>query len=431
MRGERRQGPVRAEGGGYPVKALPDSAYQMPLPAMHRVRQQFDDTCLSDVADAVRQEFKRPSIASAVKPGMRTALLVGSRGIANLALIVRTAVDELKHLGAIPVIIPAMGSHGGATAEGQREVLAGYGITEETMGCPVESSMDVVRIGFVGRTEIFSDAAAAACDAIVPVGRIKPHTDFRGEVESGLCKMLTIGLGKHVGCTQLHRMGFENFSWLIPQAAAVVLEKLPVAFGIAVVENAYDRTMLVEALPAKDIPTREPQLLQLAKKNMPRLMFDEIDLLIIERLGKDISGAGMDPNITGRYYGGILPGFTGPRIRRILVEGLTEKTNGNACGIGYADLILRACYEQIDWLSTSINAISSGNPGAAKLPPVCEDEAEGIVTALNCAAGADLRDPRIVKIRSTLELTDMEVSDAMLSAVAANPDLVLVSGAEK
>ena len=408
------------------MRLLPDSAYETPLPAMHKVRQAFDPAHLKDIEAAVHAEFARQEIAARIKPGTKTALLAGSRGIANIDRIVRQAVKEVRALGADPVIIPAMGSHGGATAEGQIGVLAGYGITEETMGCPVESSMEVVQTGCVGDVKIYADKNAAACGAIIPIGRVKAHTDFRGPIESGLCKMLSIGIGKHVGCTSLHKLGFENFHWLIPEAAAVNIANLPVIFGLAIIENAYEQTYKIEAVEAEKIREREPELLKIANANLPGLPFETIDLLIVEQLGKDISGCGMDPNVTGRTWCGLLPGFAGPVIKRILVTGLTERTHGNATGLGYADLTTREVLEEIDWHTTAINAISSGNPVSGKVPCVTEDETEGILVTISSTPGIDPANPRIVKIRSTLELTEFEVSEALLDEVRRDPRMTII-----
>ena len=408
------------------MRLLPDSAYETPLPAMHKVRQAFDPAHLEDIEAAVHAEFARQEIAARIKPGTKTALLAGSRGIANIDRIVRQAVKEVRALGADPVIIPAMGSHGGATAEGQIGVLAGYGITEETMGCPVESSMEVVQTGCVGDVKIYADKNAAACGAIIPIGRVKAHTDFRGPIESGLCKMLSIGIGKHVGCTSLHKLGFENFHWLIPEAAAVNIANLPVIFGLAIIENAYEQTYKIEAVEAEKIRERESELLKIANANLPGLPFETIDLLIVEQLGKDISGCGMDPNVTGRTWCGLLPGFAGPVIKRILVTGLTERTHGNATGLGYADLTTREVLEEIDWHTTAINAISSGNPVSGKVPCVTEDETEGILVTISSTPGIDPANPRIVKIRSTLELTEFEVSEALLDEVRRDPRMTII-----
>lgn len=403
---------------------LPESAYQMRLPQMHRVVQHFDGKKLEDVEGAVRAELRKEEIRRLVKPGMRVAMAVGSRGISNMALIARTTAEELKAMGAEPFIIPAMGSHGNAEAEGQRQVLAGYGITEETMGVPIVSSMETDELGTTpSGVPVCIDRSANHADLIVPLNRVKPHTDFHGPIESGLCKMLTIGLGKHEGCSRLHQQGFVKFPELIPEAARLVIEKAPVGFGVAIIENSYDQTFHVEAVPADRIHQREPGLLNIAREKMPRIKLRDIDVLVIDVLGKDISGAGMDPNITGRTTKGGLEGFQGPKIQRIVVRGLTEATHGNACGIGLADYILQSCSDQIDLPATFTNTIGSGNPEAGRIPIRVESVREGVIASLRTCVGEDLANPKIVFIKSTLSLGEIWVSDALLPEAEANPEL--------
>lgn len=409
------------------MSILPASAYEMELPQMHRVVQIFDDRKLEDVEGTIRKEMRKEEIRHLVKPGMRVALAVGSRGISNMALITRTVGEELKAMGAIPFIVPAMGSHGNATAEGQAEVLAGYGITEETMGFPVISSMEVEELGVTkSGVPICIDKNANHADMIVPLGRVKPHTDFKGPIESGLCKMLTIGLGKHEGCSRLHQQGFVKFPSLIPEAAGLVIEKAPVGFGIAIIENSYDETFHVEAVPAERIHEREPELLKIAREKMPSIQLKDIDVCVIDTFGKDISGAGMDPNITGRTTKGEIANFQGPHIQRIVVRSLTEATHGNACGIGLADYILQSCSEQIDLPATFTNSIGSGNPEAGRIPIRVESVREGIIASLRTCVGADIFNPKIVFIKNTLSLREIWVSDALLSEVSENPGMQLL-----
>ena len=335
-------------------------------------------------------------------------------------------VDGLKAMGAAPFIVPAMGSHGGATAEGQRELIAGYGVTEATMGVPVVSSMATTVIGETeGGIPIHVSTDALAADLIVPVARVKPHTDFRGPVESGLCKMLAVGLAKHVGCSRLHREGFARFGELIPDVAARILERTKVGFGIAIVENAYDETARIEAVPGTDFLRREPELLAEAKRLMARILLPAIDVLVIERIGKDISGSGMDSNIVGRTVKGTLPGYDGPEIKRIVVLGLTEATHGNAIGIGLADFTIDEAVARIDRDFTYANSIASGNPEAGRIPIALADEAEAIRAALGCTPGVDLARPRIVRIANTLSIGTIEVSEALLDDVRREPRLVV------
>jgi hypothetical protein len=400
------------------MPVLTEEASRLPLPRMFAARQTFDDTRLDDVAKAVREEIGKPEIRSRVRPQTRIAVAVGSRGIHAIDRITRALVDGLKNMGAVPFIVPSMGSHGNGTAEGQRQLLAQYGITEETMGVAIVSSMETVVIGkTAGGTPIHLSRDALAADLIVPVARIKPHTDFRGPIESGLCKMLAIGLGKHNGCSQLHREGFPRFDTLIPEVAQRIIDRAPIGFGLAIIENAYDKTAHIEAVPGEAFLAREPELLIEARRRMPRILLPEIDVLILERIGKDISGAGMDPNIVGRTTKGPLPGFDGPLVKRIIVLGLSEASKGNAIGIGLADFTIRSILPCIDHEATYANSIASGNPEACRIPIALADEAEAIRAALSCTPNVDLAHPRIVRIGSTLELERLEFSQALLDEV--------------
>lgn len=409
------------------MPVLTREAAALPLPRMFAVRQVFDDARLEDAAAAVEGELARPEIRRLVHPGARIALAVGSRGIRNLARITRTLIDGLKAMGALPFIVPAMGSHGGGTAEGQADILAGYGITRETMGVPILSAMDTEIIGRTANgIPIHLAKEALQADLIVPVARIKPHTDFRGPIESGLCKMLAIGLGKHNGCSRLHREGFARFDRLIPEVGGRIVELAPVGFGLAIVENAYDQTEHIEAVPAGEFLSREPELLIRAKRLMPRILLSGIDVLVVERIGKDITGAGMDPNIVGRTTKGPLPDFDGPLIKRIVVLGLSAKTAGNAIGIGLADFTVQGILAGIDYEATYANCIASGNPEAGRIPVALANEAEAIRAALSCTPGVDVASPRIVRIGSTLDLQRIELSEALLDEAEREPRLVRV-----
>ena len=404
------------------VPILPESAYELHLPKMTRVKQMFEAPKIDDLVGELRNAFA--SVRPAVKPGMRVAVAVGSRGIANLAVLVKTLGEEIKSCGAIPFVVPAMGSHAGATAEGQRDFLAGYGISLLEAGIPVESSMEVVQVGTTeAGIPVFFDRLAFEADLVVPVARVKPHTDFKGTVESGLCKMLAIGLGKHKGCSRLHEEGFANFDRLVPAVAKVVLRHCKIGFGLAIVENAYDQTALIKIVPAEKFLIEEPELLMLAKKMMPRILVEDIDVLIVDEIGKDISGAGMDPNIVGRTTEGILPGFTGPSIQKIVVLDLTEKTHGNACGIGVADFITAQVHEKIDTAATYANCIASANPRSGAIPIVMQNEDEAIRAAVQTCTGIDRSRLKIVRIKSTLDLGCIEVSETILETIRNRPDI--------
>ncbi len=292
------------------------------LPRMVHIRQKFKTTRIDNVSQVVADQFKRPEVRSTVKPGMTIALGVGSRGIANIAECVKQVVAELKALGAKPFIFPAMGSHGGATPEGQRQVLEDYGITESYVGCPIQSQMEVVELGKVDGMPVYMDKLAAAADGVAFVCRIKPHTNFRAPIESGIVKMMTIGMGKITGATELHTNGMDVFGELLPKTAKFIMSKKNFLFGVGMVENAADETAIIEAVPASQLWEREPLLQAKAKEMMARICFDEVDVLIVEKIGKNISGAGMDPNITGRNNR-FIEWSMKPLVKKIVVLGLT------------------------------------------------------------------------------------------------------------
>ena len=408
---------------------LHESAYDFQMPKMYKVVQSFDDTHISDVTKAVKSEFAKPNISSRIKPGMKVAAAVGSRGINNLKEIVTAVVEEIKALNAEPVIVPSMGSHGTATAEGQLKVLEGYGITEDMVGAPIISSMEVVNIGKTsGGVPVLTDKFAHSCDLIVPIVRIKPHTDYKAEIESGICKMITIGLGNHEGCSTYHQQGFSRFGKLLPEAAKIVIDNTKIGFSVSIVENAYDKTYILEAVPAEDTLLREPQLLKVAKERMPSIMVPNIDVLIIDKIGKDISGAGMDPNIIGRTARGPIEGFAGPTIQRIVVKSISPASHGNACGIGEADFILESCLKEIDISATAVNSIASGSPEGGRIPICVSDIKEGVIASLKTCIDIDYQKPKIVRIESTLSLGEIYISEGLLQEVNNNPLLSVLEG---
>lgn len=400
----------------------------LPLPRMARVRQRFDPARLEDIAGAVRAQMNRPEIRARVKPGQVIAVGCGSRGIANIGLIARTVIEELRALGAKPFVFPCMGSHGAATAEGQKKVLEGYGITEAATGVPILASMDTVITGHLeDGTPVHMDRHAAEADAIVVINRIKPHTGFRGATESGLTKMLAIGIGKIVGAAGYHSHGMDRFPELLPQVRDVNLAARNVIFGVGIVENAYDETAVVEAIPAQAIAIREPELQQLAQTNLPRLFFDEIDVLVIEEMGKNISGAGFDPNVTGRNRRHV-QWATRPSVGKIVVLGLTRVSHGNATGVGSADVITMRLYRELDVASTYANVITAANLDGAAIPIVMNDDHDAIALAVKTVVRVKPADCRIVRIRNTLHLSEIEVSEAMLAEVRARPERFEVLG---
>ena len=391
---------------------LPEAVRTIKLPEMVKIEQIFPDEHLDDVEMSVRNAVL--PFAADMESGCTAAVLAGSRGIRHIDRIVKTVVETLLASGVRPFIVPAMGSHGGGTSEGQEEILKSYGITEETMGVPIHSSMETDVIGFTPEgIEVHFSKAAMEADYVIPVCRVKPHTDFSGPIESGICKMLAIGGGKHNGCSRLHREGFPALAHIIPDAAGVIIDRVEIPFALAIVENAFDKTHTVEAVPGSEIFSREPELLDLAKSLMPRIKFDDVDVLIVEQIGKNISGTGMDPNIIGRDSYGQIPGAV-PRVKRIIIEDLTEDSHGNAIGFGMADFILRRAFEKVDLEMTYTNGMASGNPEGARIPVIAETEEEALRAAIQTCPHTDMNDPKIVRIRDTLHLSEIEISENML-----------------
>jgi hypothetical protein len=392
------------------------------LPKMFPVKQVFNAPKVNDLQTVIKSELEKECIRRRIKTGDRVAVAVGSRGIAGIAKIVNYLISVLRDWGAEPFIIPSMGSHGGATAEGQKKVLADLGISEDTMGVPIISSMDVVEIGRLAcGMPVYLDQSASTADAIIVVNRIKPHTSFKGEYESGLLKMMAIGLGRHKGAATIHQRPLSDMPKLLPALAEVFLAKAPIAFGLGILENAYDETAEIMAIPAEELIQQEKQLLVKAKQYMPRLIPSKIDVLLVSEIGKNISGTGMDPNITGRAASKAPQTFNAPPIERIVVMGLTAETKGNACGMGTADVITKRVHDQINLDYTYANVITSKNLDAAKIPLIAPNDQIAISLALKTCYQADLHRPRMVLIKNTLELETIWVSEAILSEVGENP----------
>jgi hypothetical protein len=392
------------------------------FPRMIRVKQAFQGPTVEDVPGAVRTALGR--LALPVKAGQSVALTVGSRGVVNVAAIVRATVEHMKALGAFPFIIPAMGSHGGGTAEGQRAVLEHYGVTEGTMGCPVHATMEVVQVGEALGLPIWLDRYAADADWIGVINRVKPHTGFTGDIGSGLLKMMTIGTGKHRGAVQAHRanirLGYER---MITGLGAGMLRSGRIAFGLGVVENGYDETALVEAFLPDALEAGERELLRKARAWMAKLPFDAMDLVIVDEIGKEISGTGMDTNVIGRHATWFEQAFTTPRITFILACDTTPNTYGNANGIGLADFTTRRLADKIDWEPTYVNALTACSPGGPKLPAVLDTAQEAIAVALSCLGLDRPEQARVVRIQNTLRLTEVEVSEGFSAELAGRVDL--------
>jgi Lactate racemase N-terminal domain len=402
----------------------------MILPAMYRIRQKIDPPFVPDVAGAVRAEIRELNLGSRLKPGARVAVTGGSRGVANIATIIRTICDCLKEMGAKPFIVPAMGSHGGATAEGQLKVLARYGMTPESMEVPILSSMETVEIGRMPwGFPVHVDRHASEADHIVLVNRVKPHTNFRAHVESGLMKMLVIGLGKHQGAILAHRASVDvGLPRAIPEVGRYSLSKLPILFGLATVENVRHQTAKVEAVLPERLEETEARLLQEAWALFGRIPFEFLHLLIVDEMGKEISGTGMDPNVLGRIYFSPNEEPKSPRYIRILVRDLTEKTAGNAVGMGLADFSTRRLANKVNFHYTYTNALTGLSPMRSKLPIIFETDRDAIEGALKTIGLTEPPDAKVARIKNTLDLEYLYASDALLPEIQERGDLEIVSG---
>ena len=404
----------------------------MALPQMLRVRQIFEAPTIEDIPTAVHAEVQRLNLGPKINPGETVAISVGSRGIANIALIIKSLVSELKVLGLKPFLVPAMGSHGGGRAEAQQEIIEGYGVTEEYTGAPIKSSMEVVQ---VGETEdgvpVYFDKYAFEGDHVAVVGRIKPHTDFVGEIESGLHKMMLIGLGKHKGAALYHQaIVHYSFDRIIRSVGQTVIDKCGVLLGLGLVENQYDKTALIKGVDADEFVEREKELLVLAKKWMPRLPFDQIDLLIVDEIGKNISGAGMDTNVVGRkFHDNHAAEKEYPKVTRILVRGLTEETHGNASGIGTAEYAHKRAIEEMNREITYINCMTGNHPSGAHIPLYFDTDRICIDKALETVGLVEPENAKVLRIHNTLELGELLVSEAYRAEIEQRDDLDIIGEA--
>jgi len=404
-----------------------DGGLNIPMPRMLPIRQKFSGSEITNISEEIKRLFSRDTRLKRIKKGDRIAVSAGSRGINSIDKIVQALVRELKLLGANPFIVPAMGSHGGATAEGQRKVLANYGITEEAMGAPIKSSMEVKQIGQLENgTPVFLDQEALASDGIVVVNRVKPHTAFKADYESGLLKMLAIGLGKHKGATAFHSCGIDMFGELLPQLGQVVIDKAPVLFGLAIIENAYDHPARLEIVWREEMVRREKDLLVEAKTLMPKILLDDLHLLIVHEIGKEISGSGMDPNITGRSSSRHFHKPDALKAERIVVLNLTAPSKGNACGIGVADVTTKRFVDSMDLDYTYVNAITSGILATARIPLHMPTDREAVQLALKTCARVQHPESRIVWIRNTLSLGNIYASEPLLPEIQKHPQLEIL-----
>ncbi|MCP4622737.1 MAG: DUF2088 domain-containing protein [bacterium] len=399
----------------------------MSFPKMYRIRQRFDDNRIDNIGQAVAAELRKLSL-SAVKPGQRVAITGGSRGIANIAEILKAVAEFFKSVEAQPFIFPAMGSHGGATAGGQIAVLEQLGVTESYLNAPILSSMDVAEIA---RTEddvpVFVDQNALAADHVIVVNRIKSHTKFKGPVESGLMKMMAIGMGKLKGAEFYHKAAVQHtFPKIITDAGRLVIQKTPVLCALGIVESAYGETALISGMNSDSIEIKEKELLPHSKKLMAGLPFNDIDLLIVDEMGKDISGVGIDPNVTGRNRD-LLGVFDHPvQVKRLFVRDLTAKSKGNAVGIGLADLTTKRLVDKIDYDATYKNCITGISPEKAAVPMHFATDRKAIEVGLGSMGLIGPEKSRTVRIKNTSRLEIVEVSEAYAEDLRQRSDLEIL-----
>ncbi len=388
-----------------------------PVPDVALVRRHFSKEHIEDVAGEVRKELARVGLAGRVKAGQRIAITAGSRGVSNIALIIKTIADELKKLNAKPFIVPAMGSHGGATPHGQTELIAEYGITEETMGVPILSSLETVVIGRnPSGVLVHMDRNAHDADGVIVVGRIKNHTNFRAPIESGLCKMMAIGLGKQRGAESVHS---GDLAEDVPEAARVMIGTGKIILGVGMVENAYHKTCKVAAAPPEKIHETDRECLVLASRLLPRVPFEELGVLVVDEIGKNISGSGMDYNIIGMWRRTAMPPFT-PMYHRIVVLNVTPESHGNCIGVGAADFVTRKLVNQFDAKKTYWNSITANGFGGVKIPFTLETDVEAVGVAWKSAER--LGKPGLVRIKNTMELGEFWVTADLLDQLQGNSE---------
>lgn len=398
-------------------------------PDIFRIRQTFERPIVTDISAEVESQLIALTLKGSISPGDTVAITAGSRGIANIHLIIKAIVDHFKGLGAKPFIVPAMGSHGGGTAEAQRGIIEGYGITEEFCGCPIKASMETIIVcnaaeGF----PVHFDKYASEADHVVVCGRVKPHTNFFGDIQSGLMKMMLIGLGKHNGARIYHRAIKDYpFGQIVRSVGTEVLAKCNVIAGVGIVENAYDETAKIKAVAPHEFEEREKELLVLAKQWLPRLPFDTCDLLLVDQIGKNISGTGLDTNVVGRKDGWHLPGANEtPKVRLIGIRGLTEETHGNGCGIGNVEFALTRAVEQTNLEITRINCLTGGEAAGAAIPINYPTDREVLNAALPLIGLTAPSDAKLMWIQDTLHVSEMECSVAYLEEARQRDDLEII-----
>ena len=413
------------------METITDLIKHQPIPKMVRIRQNFDRSHIpvGDIASTVRRELDREDLGGKIQPGMKIAITCGSRGMTNNALMARAMVDFVKSKGAEPYIVASMGSHGGATAEGQTQILKDYGITEEAMGCPVKSSMETVQIGLSGvrKQPVFIDKNASEADGILLFNRIKPHTSFRGPYESGLMKMMAIGLGKQKGAESIHHQSPAIMHELVEEYGRTILENCPVLGGIAVIENAYDDTYLIKGLTPQEIIDEEPKLKEISYRTIAKLLFVKCDVLVVDKIGKNISGDGMDPNISGRF---VLPQYCSGGIdaEKVVILDITDETHGNAQGIGLAEVTTRRLVNRMKLEMTYPTGVTNTFLHLMKIPMIMDNDREALQLALMCCPEAEDHDHmKLIRIPNTAHIGEIEISEGLLPLAKANPNIEILT----
>lgn len=398
---------------------------------MWHIRQVFESKRLDNIPELLSQEFMRIRLNELIKPGMEIGITVGSRGITNLQRIIKLVIDEVRKRGGLPFIVSAMGSHGGATTAGQMKVLEKLGITEENIGVSIKSSMDVIELGQLKNgLKVFFDKIAFESDGIIVINRIKVHTAFKSDIESGLHKMLSVGLGNHEGAKLVHSLGVKGLKDYAVEFAKIILEKAPILCGLGILENAYDETYMLKAAIPEDFGKVDRELLKECKRILPALPVSNVDILIVEEIGKNISGTGMDTNVVGGIKGYKKDEYAPPEIKKIIVLDLTEEAGGNALGIGLAHLITKKCYEKVDFDATYANTITTTFLDRARIPVVVNSDKEALDIALKTIWNLPETKPRIIIIRNTLKLDELYVSENIWEEIKDRVNIRLANGWE-
>ena len=399
----------------------------IPIPPMYKIHYSIENSKVNNIEDELKKKLIDIKMMQILRRKQKIAITVGSRGIANGPIIVKTLIEELRKYVVSPFVIPAMGSHAGADAQNQKLMLENLGYTEKVLGVPIKSSMEVIKIGTTkSGLPVYIDKYAYESDGIILVNRIKPHTAFKGEIESGLLKMAVIGLGKQKGAEVCHELGFEHMSDRIKEIAHFSLNKLPILFGVGIIENGMHETYEIEVIPKNQIEEKEPELLKKAKYLLARIPFKKLDVLIIDNIGKDISGSGLDTNVVGRYHTGY--GSGGPTVTRISILNITDVSNGNGNGLGIADFTTERAYKKFDFAETYPNALTSNVPVSVKIPMVLPNDKTAIQAAIKTCLIWDKKSVRLVRISDTLSVEKMEVSESLKDEVTKNPKLEIIKG---